>query len=375
MVTSLYIHSPFCSKKCPYCNFFVLPDKNALKLDYLEALLLEWEQKLPHIKKTPLCSIYFGGGTPTLFPKGITTILEKARKQLSLKPSCEITVEGNPETLSLPLLKELKECGVNRLSLGAQSFDNTLLNILGRTHKNRAIFEAIDLALAAGIKNISIDLMYEIPHQSLSRFKNTLLTLKSLPISHLSLYNLQIEENTPFFRKKKVLTPHLPTEEEGLQMLNMACTILEEMGLKRYEISAFAKKGKESRHNLGYWTGRPFLGLGPSAFSFYEGKRFRNVANLTAYKKALKVGKAPIDFDEKLPYPNNVHEQIAIGLRVFDGICLKTFEKEVASLPKLLKETLQALETEGLIHNTSQKISLSEKGRLFYDTVAESIVL
>ena len=336
---------------------------------------MEWEQKRALIKKNTLCSIYFGGGTPTLFPEAIATMLEKARKQLRLTSSCEITVEGNPETLSLPLLKRLKKCGVNRLSLGAQSFDNTLLKVLGRNHENGSIFNAIDLSIAAGIENISIDLMYEIPHQSISQFESTLLTLKNLPISHLSLYNLQIEKNTPFFRQKKALTPHLPTEKEGLKMLTMACAFLEEMGLKRYEISAFAKRGKESRHNLGYWTGRPFLGLGPSAFSFFEGKRFRNVANLSAYKIALKAGRSPADFEEKLPFPKNIHEQVAIGLRVFDGICLQTFEKEVSPLPELLRKTLQNLAKEGFIYKENHKIALTDRGRLFYDTVAESIVL
>ena len=158
-------------------------------------------------------------------------------------------------------------------------------------------------------------------------------------------------------------------------MLTMACAFLEEMGLKRYEISAFAKKGKESRHNLGYWTGRPFLGLGPSAFSFFEGKRFRNVANLSAYKAALKAGRSPVDFEEKLPFPKNIHEQLAIGLRVFDGICLQTFEKEVSPLPELLRKTLQNLAKEGFIYKENHKIALTDRGRLFYDTVAESIVV
>lgn len=375
VVASLYIHIPFCSKKCPYCNFFVLPNKESLKNAFLKALELEWEQKLPSLKKLSICSIYFGGGTPTLLPKAIALFLEKAQKELTLTPDCEITVEGNPENLSLSLLKELQRFGVNRLSLGAQSFDNSLLNILGRTHDKQEILKAIECAVTANIKNISLDLMYEIPHQSIQTFQNTLLEIKKLPITHLSLYNLQIEENTPFFRKKKLLTPHLPTEEEGFAMLKMACQQLEEMGLERYEISAFAQKRKASKHNLGYWTGRPFLGLGPSAFSFYGGKRFKNVSNLTTYQKLLKENKSPIDFEEKLPYPKNVHELIAIGLRVFDGIHLKTFEKTLSPLPNLLKETLKTLEIDGFILSDSSKVFLTEKGRLFYDTVAESIII
>lgn len=356
---SLYFHFPFCQRKCPYCHFFVLPNQDNFKQKLLPALIKEWELRLPLIKQRDTISLYFGGGTPTLFIEGIEAILSRYH------PQCEITIEANPEDVTPSLMSQMKTLGVNRVSLGVQSLDNTLLKHLGRTHTAAEAMQAVYTTREAGIENITIDLMYEIPHQTLSSWKETVKRACSLPITHLSLYNLTFEPHTVFYKKKESLQPHLPNDEESTQMLEFACKQFEKAGLKRYEISAF---GLPSIHNSGYWTGREFLGLGPSAFSYMNGKRFQNVSALHPYIKKIDQGLFPIDFEEELPPLESLHERLAIGLRLMEGITFK-------NLPLSTRELLLKIEQEGFLTYTPPHIALTEKGRLFYDSVAENLIL
>ena len=349
---SLYFHVPFCKKKCPYCHFYVTADKPDLKKILLDALKLEWEQKN---LKDPV-SIYFGGGTPSLFgPEAIATILSWTGS------AEEVTIEMNPqETMS-------SYPGINRVSIGVQSLHDLTLKMLGRTHTAQQAIQAILDVHRAGIHNISIDLMYDIPGQTLESWKLTLGQLSQLPITHLSLYNLTIEPNTPYFRKQKELKPLLPPAETSLEMLNLAVETFEKIGLKRYEISAFAKPGFESVHNTGYWTGRPFLGLGPSAFSYWNGKRQRNVSDLKKYAALLQEGLSPIDFEEELSPLASLHERLAVALRLIRGVDIRDFP-----VSPTLYETLQA---KGWLALDGHHARLTDQGLLFYDSVATEIVL
>ncbi|NGX47367.1 MAG: Oxygen-independent coproporphyrinogen-III oxidase-like protein YqeR [Chlamydiae bacterium] len=359
---SLYFHIPFCNKKCPYCHFFVVPNKEEHRKALLDALLSEWQRLLPKMEEHEITSIYFGGGTPTLFgAKAIHTLLEK----IPYSSDCEITIEANPEDVTKELMSKLKGAGINRVSIGVQSLEDDSLLLLERTHNAKRAIDAIHITHNADITNISIDLMYELPEQTSKNFENTLHKLKTLPITHLSLYNLTIEPNTAFFKR----TLNLPSPEENLKMLQAATSHLEEIGLKRYEISAFARPGYTSRHNIGYWTARPFFGLGPSAFSYYNGKRFRNVAHLHRYMRALKENRTPVDFTEDLPYPQNVHELLAVQLRLLEGVDLKVFD-----LPDATHILLAKLETENFLERKGSHCKLTSKGILFYDTVATEII-
>ncbi|MCB1106820.1 MAG: radical SAM family heme chaperone HemW [Chlamydiia bacterium] len=358
MVASLYFHFPFCRKKCPYCHFYVVPNRDPTP--FIDALLEEWTLRAPQFEGREIASLYFGGGTPTLCIQGIKEILKRVSAP-------EITVETNPEEITPELMKTLRALGVNRISIGVQTLDNTLLKHLGREHTANQAIEGVNIAKKGGIDNITIDLMYELPHQTLEIWKETVEKALSLPITHLSLYNLTIEPHTPFKKREKEILPHLPDEETGLAMLNYACKRFEEGGLKRYEISAFARDGQISIHNTGYWKGREFLGLGPSAFSYWEGKRFRNVCSLSKYIKTLSEKKLPVDFEEKLPYPASLHEKVAIALRLHEGISLK-------NLPPKTLERLSPLQEEGWIKLQGERATLTEKGRLFYDSVAEKII-
>jgi oxygen-independent coproporphyrinogen-3 oxidase len=366
---SLYFHIPFCTKKCPYCHFYVIPNKPDLRQTYLGALEREWNLRLPLLEGKKIVSVYFGGGTPTLLPKEDLRTILSWLKPLHLSPDCEITIEGNPEELNLPLLEALRALGINRLSLGVQSLDDSSLEVLGRTHSAKRAKEAILDAHLAGFENISIDLMYDLPWQTETTWQKTLEATRNLPISHLSLYNLTIEPHTAFFKKKELLQKVIPKDEESLRLLQMAIQDIEKAGLKRYEISAFAKEGCQSRHNTGYWIGRPFLGFGPSAFSYWEGKRFRNIAHLQRYSQMLLEGQIPVDFEEELSYPDNVHELLAIGLRLFEGV-----NKNRWKLPKETLDLLNRLEQEGFLEQQDDTIRLTARGTLFYDTVAEELI-
>jgi oxygen-independent coproporphyrinogen-3 oxidase len=365
---SLYFHVPFCEKKCPYCHFYVIPDKISHKNLLSTSFDLEWKQESFKLKNKRIVSIYFGGGTPTLFaPDGILKILTFIKEHQTID-ECEITIEANPENVDENLLYQLREMGINRLSLGVQSLDDRSLETLERTHSAKKAKEAIFCAKKCGFKNISIDLMYDLPSQTVASFRYTLDQLQDLPIQHLSLYNLTIEPHTAFYKRRKSLTFVSP--EISLQFLQMALTTLDNIGLKRYEISAFSKQGFSSYHNLGYWTARPFLGFGPSAFSYWEEERYRNVANLNKYAQALEEGESPVDFKEKLEFLDHVNELLAVHLRLVEGVDVNRFGKPSDETMR----SIQKLVEEGFLTEETCQIRLSEKGMLFYDEVASRII-
>lgn len=337
MIGSLYIHVPFCTKKCNYCHFYVIPNQDRFQKIYMKSLKKEWEAKKELLEGWKIASIYFGGGTPSLLgPKNIATILS----WLPFAP--EITLEANPESIGhFP--------GITRLSIGVQSFDDALLKKLGRSHTAQMAKEAI---LRARIENISIDLMYDLPDQTVLQWEASLNEALQLPIKHISFYNLTIEPHTSFYKNRNQL--RLPSDEESFRMLELIEEKCE--GFERYELSAFAKKGFESRHNIGYWTGRPFLGLGPSAFSYWEGARFRNPAHFHKWSRAVN----SYDFYEKLPREESQKELLAIGLRLIKGV---ETDLDVSELIH-----------EGWLKQEGKRVRLTEKGRLFHDTVAEKIV-
>ena len=354
-----YVHIPFCSKKCPYCHFFVLKEEEKQKDQLLEALLQEWSER-----KAPVKTLYFGGGTPTLMGAARLKILIDA---INPNPSCEITIEANPEQLTEKLAQELAAIGINRVSIGLQSLNDSELKILGRTHNAEEAKKAVHNAYNAGIKNITVDLMYELPTQTLSSWEKTLDQLSELPISHLSLYNLTIEPDTAFYRKKEQLEKQVAPSETCKQMLDLAVRKLALLGLQRYEISAFAKPGFEAVHNTGYWTGEPFIGLGPSAFSYTEGSRYRNACNFPKYLNP----ETRVDFREKLPYPENIKELLAINLRLLKGVDLTQFEKRWGKLPIETHETLQK---SSYVTTKNNSFQLSQEGCLFYDTLAAELI-
>jgi oxygen-independent coproporphyrinogen III oxidase len=338
--------------------------------EFLQALQKEWQQKASLLLGYSVVSVYFGGGTPTqLSPTSLCQILEMVRSTAQLSSNCEITIEANPENLDLSLLENLRSSGFNRISIGVQSLDDSSLKILKRPHDAEKAIQAVKNAKMAGFDNISIDLMYDLPHQSLASWQLTLDRARDLPITHCSLYNLTIEPRTPFFRKKDEISRSMPTSALSLKLLEIALDHFQKANLFRYEISAFAKDGLISQHNTGYWTGRPFLGFGPSAFSYWNGSRFENHPNLLQYAKALDLGSSPVSFSESLAYPANVNELLAIHFRLLSGV-----EETKWNIPEETRKALIKLQEQGLLKKQHSHWSLTKKGTLFYDTVAEEII-
>jgi oxygen-independent coproporphyrinogen-3 oxidase len=373
---SLYFHLPFCTKKCAYCHFYVLPNKDPLHHLLLEGLTLDLELWAPQLVGKKIISIYFGGGTPSLLhPAAISTLLDKVKAIIPFdRDSIEITLEANPETVSHGRMQEFASAGINRASIGIQTLDDALLAKLGRTHRAATAIGAVETAAQAGLKNVSIDLMYDIPGQTLASWQHTLHQIGNLPISHLSLYNLTIEPHTVFFKYREKLLKELPDAESSARMYESAVEILNARGLEQYEISAFARQGLYSRHNVGYWIARPFLGFGPSAFSYWEGSRFRSIAHLHRYVHALREHRSPIDFSEKLSPPQHRRELLAIAMRLRAGVDLEAFEQKHGQLDTALYAALGNLQVDGLVEKREGRIALTERGVLFYDTVAIEIV-
>ena len=373
---SLYFHIPFCTRKCDYCHFYVIPDKDPFKKQLMHSLHQEWLSWLPEIQNKTVTTIYFGGGTPSLLgAEAIGKIVEWIRcSSVCLSPDLEITLEANPENISRHLMEQFFEVGVNRISIGIQSFNDDLLKILSRQHSAQKAIEAILHTAESGLTNISIDLMYDLPSQSLESWMETLSTACSLPITHLSLYNLTIEPYTSFYKKRDALKTLLPEPESSLAMYESAVDKLQEQGLMQYEISAFAKANFQSRHNMGYWKSRPFLGFGPSAFSYWGGKRFRNVANLNRYSQKLEDGESPVDFEEELSGEAKKRELVAVQLRMISGVDLVHFQEVHGMLDEAIMNDLERLHHEGFLARKHSHYSLTKQGILFYDTVATELV-
>lgn len=371
---SLYFHIPFCKKKCDYCHFYVLPDQANLHDLLLEGLCKEWSKIKEDLKGRSLVSIYFGGGTPSLFgPKNISTLLNLINIEFDLV-NVEITLEVNPETISLELMQAYHEVGINRVSIGVQSLNDSELRLLTREHDGTKAIEAIQHTVNSGIKNISIDLMYDLPHQTLDHWENTLQKAIELPITHLSLYNLTIEPHTPFFKYRNKLLPNVPNENTSLEMYQLAIKTFEKAGLHQYEISAFAREGMKSKHNSGYWSGRSFLGLGPSAFSYWNGQRFRNIAHLKKYHEALFNDKSPVDFIDNLSLEERKRELFVVGLRLKEGLNLVDFEAKFGALEDTFESNLNNLINYKLIQKNDPMISLTEQGTYLYDSIATELI-
>jgi oxygen-independent coproporphyrinogen III oxidase len=374
---SLYVHIPFCSRKCDYCHFYVLPDREPFKIQLLEGLKLEWEHIRPLLIGKKIETLYFGGGTPYLLgPSAIAEMIRWFTSGMTNDElrSLEVTLEANPENIERHSLTEFHAAGINRLSIGLQSLDENQLQMLSRRHSAQKGIEAVELASSVGFSNISVDLMYDLPGQSLESWKQTVERAVRLPITHLSLYNLTIEPHTVFFKYRESLSKQLPDEETSKAMYDLACSTFEGAGLAQYEISAFAKNGLTARHNSGYWTGRPFLGLGPSAFSYWEGSRFRNISNLSKYLETLRSGGSPIDFTEKLALEAHQRELLTIALRLLNGVDLVSFQQQEGLISPECRQTLHELEKDGFLQHNENHWALTRKGVLFYDTVAIELV-
>jgi oxygen-independent coproporphyrinogen-3 oxidase len=314
---SLYLHIPFCKRKCAYCAFFSSPHGDR---DGYTAALCHAIRKAGEAEDRPLSTLYLGGGTPALLGgENLTALLRTVREAFALEPDCEITVELNPESTTPALLTALKEAGVNRISLGVQSLQDSELKVLGRLHDAQKAKAALFMIFEAGFQNVSADAMFGIPGQSEESFSQTLDTLLSYPITHLSCYSLQWEEGTPMGNAPQPMEENL---EERLWLL--LCRKAKEAGFRHYEISNFAKEGYSSRHNSAYWARTDYLGIGPSAHSFLKGVRYNAPEDLAAFIANPDPLQNPLPISEQ----EAKEEEIMLGLRTDRGIPLSLLPPE-----------------------------------------------
>ncbi len=335
---SLYIHIPFCVRKCAYCDFTSFPDKTDRIPDYLHRLEHEMDEAVSRFGDLVVDTLFIGGGTPSLLGgDDMKRLMDAAAKRFSIAPDAEITCEANPGTLDPEKLRAYKSAGINRLSIGVQAFDDRLLKALGRIHTRDEAIRAVLMAREAGFDNLSVDLMYALPGQSLEDWQNTLETAVGLPLRHISSYSLIVEDGTSMKALVDAKKAVLPDEETVVGMQHTAEAFLKDYGFERYEISNYAQSGYESRHNMIYWTRGDYLGLGCAAHSLMDGTRFANTASLEDYL-AGKAGDPP----EVLTASDVYIERIMLGLRTKYGVPAEILPKK--TLDRLVRGGLMTAE-------------------------------
>ncbi|HEX5035652.1 MAG TPA: radical SAM family heme chaperone HemW, partial [bacterium] len=322
---SAYIHIPFCEVKCGYCDFFSVPrgfEDFDLQKEYVDTLVAEIHERSAEFSKEPVVSVFFGGGTPSLLePKLLGRVLDALARHFSWENSTEITLETNPKTVNRDKLASFRSLGLNRISLGVQSFQDRFLKVLGRIHDGNDARRAVDDARAAGFKNVSCDLIFALPGQSFEDWTKDLNAALALGTDHLSAYHLTIESNTPFETLYKQGKLPLPAEEEGVRMLQWTRARLAEAGMGAYEISNFARPGFESVHNGHYWRYGEYLGFGAGAVSCRSSVRRHNVRSLKKY-----LGGDALDFEDRIDRKTAMGEFCMLGLRTREGIDAGRFE-------------------------------------------------
>jgi putative oxygen-independent coproporphyrinogen III oxidase len=317
----IYIHVPFCLTRCGYCDFNAHAGLDHLKAPFVEALLAEADLAAPAWEGTRFVSVFLGGGTPTtLPPAAIAGILDRLRARFHLDADAEITVEANPDTVDRTSLAALREAGVTRLSMGAQSFDPWVLRSLERIHRPEAVRRAFGAVRAAGFEEVNLDLIYGTRGETPGSWARTVEEALALGPEHLSCYALTIEPGTPLGRRVALGLEAPPDPDEQADRYEAACARLAAAGYRHYELSNWARPGTECLHNLGYWHGRPYLGLGPGAHSSLDGRRWWTIRSPERYVTELRAGRAPLGGEER-PGPEAIRlERLLLGLRLSDGV-------------------------------------------------------
>ncbi len=347
----MYVHIPFCVKKCAYCDFLSAPAEESVQKAYVERLLEEIRMSGALSKAYEASTVFFGGGTPSILPSDwLCGILEVLRREFSFREDAEITVEANPGTVDKKKLLEYRRAGVNRLSLGLQSAENEELRLLGRIHTWEQFLESFRMARETGFGNINVDLMSALPGQTRESYHRTLEKVLALSPEHLSAYSLILEEGTPFYEKYKGHPELLPSEEEERQMYDDTRDLLEDRGYERYEISNYAKPGYACRHNLGYWERVDYKGYGLGAASLLHSIRYTNQMVLTEYLKGNTEGTK-----EPLTAQAVREEYFFLGLRKTRGVDPGIYRGHY-------KELIQKLQMQQLLEEKDGKICLTDRG-------------
>lgn len=360
---SLYIHIPFCAQKCLYCDFPSFARKDHLRKAYIEALNKEIISLREKNNNLEINTIFIGGGTPSVLEANELECLLKEVAKLNMAKDIEYSMECNPGNLTEEKLEVMKKYGVNRISMGLQAKQDNLLKGLGRIHNYKTFKENFLLAKKVGFNNINVDLMFGLPNQSLNEWEETLREIISLEPAHISAYSLIIEEGTAFYNLYENDKLKLPTEEEERKMYHLAKKILEENGFNQYEISNYAKEGKECRHNLAYWNMDNWIGVGSAAASYINGKRIKNISSVEEYINSIKDKGEAVEEIINNSKNDNMEEFMFMGLRKINGIDENEFKNRFSmNINDVYGEILNKYIGEGLLIRESGRIFLSEKG-------------
>ena len=370
--TSAYVHIPFCTQICYYCDFSKVFIKNQPVDSYLEHLLQEFHSY--DIQK--LRTLYIGGGTPTaLSASQLKVLLDGLTKNLDLSMLEELTIEANPGDLDADKIAVLKNSAVNRVSLGVQTFDDKMLKKIGRSHTEKDIYENIDRLKLAGFDNISIDLIYALPGQTMDQVKDNVAKAIALDIPHMSLYSLILENHTVFMNRMRRGKLPLPKEELEAEMFEYIISELEKAGFEHYEISNFSQPGFESRHNLMYWDNAEYYGIGAGASGYVDGVRYKNHGPIRHYLKAVEEGNARFN-EEHLSQREQMEEEMFLGLRKKSGVSIARFEEKFErSFQELYGDIVKDLIQQGLMQIDGDRVRMTKRGLFLGDTVAERFIL
>ncbi len=356
----LYIHVPFCRAKCVYCDFYSMAHKEAKMDEYVSALRSHLIEVAPTADGHTVDTVYFGGGTPSyLGSKRIIQLLQTVKKHYHLAKDAEITMEANPDSATeVSALRALRRAGVNRISLGVQSSDDTMLRRIGRVHNWQQVMDSVAAIRKAKIENLSLDLIYGLPDQTMEQWEKTLGDAMSLRPQHISCYGLKVEEGTPLWQQREELT--LPDDDLQADMYLYTVEFLHHMGYEQYEISNFAQPGKASRHNLKYWQLGEYAGFGPGAHSDFGGVRYAYVRDLERYLR----GELILSESETISPQERAQEYLMLGLRTAEGIDRRTFENRYRRRFDGLERRLVQDEAHGLCQRTPGGWRLTPQGFL-----------
>ncbi|MBS5937182.1 oxygen-independent coproporphyrinogen III oxidase [Clostridium sartagoforme] len=370
---SLYIHIPFCKQKCFYCDFPSYASIDYLREDYVKALCKEIEEKAIDYK---IKSIFIGGGTPSYLETKEIAKLLKTISKLDLEEGMEFTMECNPGALAEEKLKTMIEGGVNRISMGLQAVQNSLLKDIGRIHTFKEFTENFNLARKVGFKNINVDLMFGLPNQSFDEWKESLETIADLNPEHISAYSLIVEEGTAFYKLWERNKLILPTEEDERRMYSETKEILKAKGYHQYEISNYSKEGYECYHNKVYWESKNYLGVGSASTSFIDGKRIKNIENVKAYIDGIMEGKSIVLEENENSKEDNIEEFVFMGLRMIEGISKEEFKRRFKSdIYEIYSKEIEKNIENGLLLEVGDRLKLTEKGIEFSNLVMSDFIL
>lgn len=370
----IYVHIPFCRSKCNYCDFYSLPGALNLFDMYEKALRRHIKESAEFLEDRDIDSIYFGGGTPTHYgAKHLVGVLSELGKRFYVASDCEVTLEANPESIEYKDMLKLRRAGFNRVSIGVQSTDNDQLKTLGRPHNWEDAKRAVGFCREAGFKNVSIDLMYGLPGQTLSQWQDVLgEALMTLDPEHISCYGLKIEKGTPFYVNEEHLV--FPDDDAQADMYLYAAKTLTENDYIHYEISNFAKRGRQSRHNLKYWNMEEYLGFGPSAHSDLNGSRFACIRDVRHYINNISTGQSVMTDLEEISKKVRLTEYIMLGLRTRYGVSASELESRYGEDFEKLRPYFKRLISGGFARQFEDRFSLTAKGWLVSNTIINDVL-